>query len=85
MQAKPAQLTNEKIEMLLDYLATYPDAKIRFHASNMMFHTDSDAVYLVVPKERSRVAGYFYMSNNYGKYIKTAPNLNGPVQSNAKH
>jgi hypothetical protein len=28
---------------LLDYLATHPDAKIRFHASDMILHIHSDA------------------------------------------
>ena len=47
--------------MLLDYAATYPNAKIRFYASDMNLQADSDAAYLVLPLARSRYAGYFYL------------------------
>ena len=77
-QAQPTEKTKEKIQMLLDYLNTYPNAKIRFYASDMKLHIDSDAAYLVAPKAKSRIAGFFYCSN------KTTPQspqpfLNGPV------
>ena len=39
-QAAPTQLTNQKITMLLDYLYTYPDAKIRYKASGMVLHIE---------------------------------------------
>ena len=35
--------------MLMDYAATQPDAVIRFHASDMCLHIDSDATYLIHP------------------------------------
>lgn len=41
--------------MLLDHVATYPDAKIRYTVSEMVLHLDSDAVYLVAPKSRNQV------------------------------
>ena len=65
--------------MLLDYLHTHPNAKIRYHASDMQLHIDSDAAYLVAPKEKSRVAGYFYLSNRYDTQQSTLPKLNSPV------
>jgi hypothetical protein len=40
---------------LLDYLATHPDAKIRFHVSDMILHINSDASYLSVSNSRSRL------------------------------
>ena len=83
-QSKPTLLTNEKINMLLDYLSTYPDAKIRFFASDMVLHIDSDAAYLVAPKARSRIAGYFYCSDKYEKNTKPTPRLNGPVHIECK-
>jgi hypothetical protein len=46
---------------LLDYLATHPDAKVRFHASYMIFHIHSDASYLSVSKARSRLGGILYL------------------------
>lgn len=49
--------------MLLDYAATYPDAMIRFYGSDMILHVSSDAAYLVLPDARSRVAGYYFLSN----------------------
>ena len=61
MQAKPTLSTLQQSNMLLDYLATYPDAKIRFYAGNMQLHLESDAAYLVLPGAKSRVAGYFYL------------------------
>ena len=56
-QAVPTELTNENITMLLDYLSTYPDAKIRFNTSNMILRIESDTAYLVAPKARSHIAG----------------------------
>ena len=73
-QAKPTENTLHKIQMLLDYMNTFPDAKIRFLASDMKLNVDSDAAYLVAPKAKSRVSGYYYMSDN-----SQPPKLNGPV------
>ena len=50
--------------MLMDYADTQPDAVIRFHASNMCLHVDSDTTYLVQLKSCSRAAGHFYLRNN---------------------
>ena len=57
------KINEEKTERLMDYLHTYPDAYICFYASDMILHIDSDAAYLVAPKDHSRVAGYFNLSN----------------------
>ena len=46
----------------MDYAATYPDVKLRYFASNMVLHVDSDAAYLVQTGARSRVAGYYILS-----------------------
>jgi hypothetical protein len=45
---------------LLDYLATHPDAAIRYHASYMVLHIHSDASYLSVSNARSRLGGLFF-------------------------
>ena len=58
-QAQPTEYTMVKCKRLLDYVSTYPNVTIRYHASNIKFHIDSDAAYLVMPKARSRVAGFF--------------------------
>jgi hypothetical protein len=47
--------------MLMDYLHKYPNAVIRFHASNMILKICSDAVYLVLPEAKSRVAVHFHL------------------------
>ena len=58
-QATPTEQTRNDANMLMDYLHTHPDAKLRYHKSEMQLHIDSDAAYLVVPKAKSRVSGYF--------------------------
>ena len=61
----------------MNYVNTYPDAYIRYYASDIVLHIDSDAAYLVAPKARSRVAGYFHLSDHLSKIIK--PTLNGAI------
>jgi len=77
-QAKPTQTTLQKIQMLLDYLHTYPSAKVRFYASDMTLRIDSDAAYLVAPEAKSRIAGFFYCTNKPTTTTPT-PFINGPV------
>ena len=48
-QARATEQTRDGCDMLLDYVTTYPNPKIRFYASDMIFHVDSDAAYLVQP------------------------------------
>ena len=59
----------------MDYVHTYPDVYIIFHASDMILNIDSDASYIAAPKSRSRVADYFYLSSK-PTTIDTPP-LNG--------
>ena len=67
-QALPTVTTKKKLMRLLDYVATYPTAQLRFYASDMILNIDSDAAYLVLPKARSRLAGYFRMLDKTPKY-----------------
>ena len=76
-QAKPTEKTKARTQQLMDYLHTYPDAYIRYYASDMILHVDSDAAYLVEPKAKSRVAGYFYLSDHPN--ITQHPTLNGAI------
>ena len=64
-QARPTQETKDKLSCLLDYAATYPEAVVRFHASDMLLYVDSNAAYLVLPKARSRLAGYFTLLDKH--------------------
>jgi hypothetical protein len=50
---------------MLDYLATHPDATLRYHASDMVLHIHSDASYLSVSNARSRLGGLFFLGNKF--------------------
>ena len=39
------QTTSKYLNHLLDYCHTHPDAKLRYHASDMIIHIHSDASY----------------------------------------
>ena len=62
VQSKPTADTLKKCNRLMDYAATYPNAKLRYFASDMVLHVDSDAAYLVQSNARSRIAGYYILS-----------------------
>jgi hypothetical protein len=62
-QATPTKVTGQACDLLLNYLTTYPNATIRYYASDMILHIVADAAYLVLPKARSRCAGLYYLSN----------------------
>jgi hypothetical protein len=42
-QTKATEKTQAATNQMLDYLATHPDATIRYHASDMVLHIHSDA------------------------------------------
>ena len=51
-QSKGTQATLQACRRLLDYAATHSDARIRYHASDMVYKLDSDASYTSVsPKQ----------------------------------
>ena len=81
-QAKPRETTKRKAQQLMDYMHTYPDAFLRFYASDMILHIESDAAYLVAPKARSRIAGYFHLSDHPNK--TKSPKLNAAIQVECK-
>ena len=73
--------------MLLDYVATYPDAIICYHASDMVLHVDSDAAYLaVLPNACSRyAAGHFFLGDTPPPApAKPSPKPNGAIITNCK-
>ena len=79
-QASPTQKTMNACKMLLDYAATYPLAIIRYHASDMALHVDSDAAYLVLPNARSRYAGHYILSDTPPPSpAMPTPKTNGPI------
>jgi hypothetical protein len=59
-QAKGTESTMEKTKQLLDYLATNPDATIRFHASDIILNIHSDASYLSAAKSAQQSLRSFF-------------------------
>ena len=74
-QARATEKTRDGCDMILDYVTTHPNPEIRFYASDMVLHVDSDVAYLVQPNARSRYAGYYYL----GSTKSTNTMLNGAV------
>ena len=62
-QSIATQTTSKCVNHLLDYCHTHPDAKLLYHASDMILHINSDASYNSESKARSRAGGYFYLGN----------------------
>jgi hypothetical protein len=60
-QTKATEKMQAATNQLLDYLATHPDATIRYHASNMILHIHSDASYLSVSNARSHLRGLCFL------------------------
>ena len=44
-------------------MATHPNAKLRYYASDMVLNVHSDASYLSAPNARSRAAGYYFLGS----------------------
>ena len=74
-QSQATKTTMTKLSQLLNYCASYPDATVRFSASDMLLAVESDASYLSVAKGRSRAAGYFFLTNKL-------PTASGQYHSN---
>jgi hypothetical protein len=62
-QTKVTDKTQAATNKMLDYLATHPDATIRYHASDMIFNIHSDVSYLSFSNARSRLGGMFLLGN----------------------
>lgn len=76
-QATATEEIMRRAEHFMDYMWTHPDAKIRYHASDMVLNVHSDASYLSAKNARSRASGYIFLGSipRDGKPIK----LNGCV------
>jgi hypothetical protein len=66
-QTKAKEQTQAATNQMLDYLATHPDATIRYHATDMVLHIHSDASYLSVSNARSCLGGLFFLGIKYPK------------------
>jgi hypothetical protein len=74
-QTKTTEKTQAATNQLLDYLATHPDATIRYQASDMTLHIHSDASYLSISHARSCIGGLFFLGNKPPEHDK----LNGSI------
>ena len=61
----PTEQDEKNIHQFLDYMATYPNAVVRFHATDMILHANTNASYLNKPESFSCAAGYF----TWGVYL----------------
>jgi hypothetical protein len=59
-KTKAPEKIQAETNQLLDYLATHPDATIRYHASDMILHIHINVSYLSVSHARSRLGGLFF-------------------------
>jgi hypothetical protein len=74
-QTKETEKTQATTNQMLDYLATHPDATIRYHTSDVILNIHSDASYLSVSNARSRLGGLFFLGNKSPKQ----ETLNGSI------
>jgi hypothetical protein len=62
-QTKVTEKTQAATSQLLYYLATHPEALIRYNASDMILHIHINASYLSVSNAQSRLGGLFFLGN----------------------
>jgi hypothetical protein len=74
-QTKATEKTQATTNQLLDYLATHPDATIRYHASDMILHIQINASYLSISNAHSRLCGLFF----FGDKSPHKDNINGSI------
>ena len=55
----PTKQDEKNLHQFLDYMATYPNAVVIFHASDMILCADTKSSYRIEPEVRSCAAGYF--------------------------
>ena len=79
-QTKGTEKTKKAMNQLLDYAATHPNAKIRYHRSKMKLHDHSDASHLSEPKSRSRAGGFMWLGDEPIPDPKAPPpRINGAI------
>jgi hypothetical protein len=66
-QSKGTRAVANACHQLLDYITTHPNAGIWYKVCNMVLSVHTDVSYLSKPGGKSRVAGYFYLSNHNDK------------------
>ena len=69
-QSNGTQAVSDACHQLLDYVATHPDAGIRYHTCDMILAVLTDASYLSKIGGKSRAAGHFYLTNRNDESIQ---------------
>ncbi len=72
IQSKATEDVLQRAHRLLQYAATWPDASLVYHASDMQLRAYSDASYLSDCDSRSRAGGIHYLTNINGNLINGA-------------
>jgi hypothetical protein len=72
-QALPTEAILPDLAHFLQYAASWPDASVVFHASDMRLAVDSDASYLSEPRSRSRAGGRHYLTSTDGTLADNGP------------
>jgi hypothetical protein len=90
-KTKETKKTQAATNQLLDYMATHPDAIIRYCASNMILHNHSYGSYLSVSNAQSCLGGLFFLGNKSpeqdtlnGSILNVASIIKNVVASAAK-
>lgn len=78
-QSKATDQTYKASKRCLDYLFAFPDGTITYAASDMVLWVHSDGAYLVEPNAKSRVGGFFFLSDFIKDVSKSIPKLNSPM------
>ena len=63
-QAAPTEATWAAAQHFLQYAATWPNAQLVFHASDMVLKVQSDGSHLSISNARSRAGGLHYLGNH---------------------
>jgi hypothetical protein len=63
-QAKATVATEQAVNLLVDYVATYPNDGIVYHTSNMILCAHTDAGFLNKTNSSGRVGAHIYLSEN---------------------
>ena len=79
-QANPTEKNKQKAQQLMDYVATYPKAYIRYYASKIIPNIDSNAAYFIALKARSRVVKYYHLTGDHTQN----PKLNEDIRVECK-
>ena len=62
-QAAPTENTMKKVNHFLDYMASNPDALVRFYASDMVLNCHLDTSYITATRGRSGAGGHFFLGS----------------------